>query len=96
MRRSKFTDSQILAVPTQTEAGIAALDLCRERWTSAAAFYHWCSKFGGMDLSLMTRMKASGEHNLRIKTHDIEAKIKANIVAEALGRKTRDHRGDAW
>ena len=49
MRKSKFTDSQIMAMLKQNENGIAVADLCREHGLSQAQFYKWRSKFGGMD-----------------------------------------------
>ena len=66
MKRSRFTDSQILAVLKQSEAGTAVPDLCREHGISTATFYKWRSKYGGMDVSLMTRMK-----ELEAETRDI-------------------------
>ncbi len=57
MKRLRFTDSQILAVLKQAEAGTTVPDLCREHGISTATFYKWRSKYGGMDVSLMTRMK---------------------------------------
>ena len=88
MKRSRFTDSQILAVLKQAEAGTAVPDLlCREHGISSATFYKWRSKYGGMDVSLMTRMKELEEENRRLKKLYIEAQIKADIVAEALAKK---------
>ncbi len=57
MKRSRFTDSQILAVLKQAEAGKTVPDLCREHGISNATFYKWRAKYGGMDASLMGRMK---------------------------------------
>ena len=51
MKKSRFTDSQILAILKQAEAGVAAPELCREHGISTATFYKWRSKFGGMDAS---------------------------------------------
>jgi len=87
MKRSRFTDSQILAVLKQAEAGAAVPDLCREHGISAATFYKWRSKYGGMDVSLMTRMKELEEENRRLKKLYVEAQITADIVAEALAKK---------
>jgi len=67
MKRSRFTNSQILAVLKQAEAGRAVPDLCREHGISSATFYKWRSKYGGMDVSLMTRMKELEEENRRLK-----------------------------
>ena len=87
MKRSKFTDSQILAVLKQAEVGTAVPDLCREHGISSATFYKWRAKFGGMDASLMARMKELVEENRRLKKLYVEAQIKADIVAEALAKK---------
>lgn len=54
---SRFTDSQIMQILKQAEAGSPAPELCREYGMSTATFYKWRAKFGGMDASLMTRMK---------------------------------------
>ena len=57
MKNSRFTDSQILAILKQAEGGIPVPELCREHGMSSATFYKWRSKYGGMDVSLMSRMK---------------------------------------
>jgi putative transposase len=87
MKRSRFTDSQILAVLRQADAGTVVPGLCRENRISSATFYKWRWKYGGMDVSLMTRMKGLEEENRRLKTLYIDAPIKADIVAEALEKK---------
>ena len=88
MKRSRFTDSQILAVLKLAEAGTAVPDLCREHGISSATFYKLRSKYGGMDVSLMTRMKELEEENRRLKKLYIEAQIKADIVAKALAKNS--------
>jgi putative transposase len=87
MKKSKFTDSQILAVLKQAEGGTAVPALCREHGISTATFYKWRSKFGGMDASLMGRMKELEEENRRLKKLYIDAQIKADIISEALAKK---------
>ena len=87
MKKSKFTDSQILAVLKQAEAGAPVPVLCREHGISTATFYKGRSKFGGMDASLMGRMKEVEEENRRLKKLYIEAQIKADIISEALAKK---------
>lgn len=57
MKKSRYTDSQILAILKQAEAGTPVPELCREHGMSSAAFYKWRAKYGGMDTSLMARMK---------------------------------------
>jgi len=67
MKTSRFTDSQILAILKQAEGGLPVPDLCRERGMSSATFYKWRAKFGGMDASLMKRMKELEDENRRLK-----------------------------
>lgn len=87
MRKSRYTDSQILAILKQNEDGAKVADLCREHGMSAAMFYKWRSKFGGMDASLMKRMKELEEENRRLKKMYAEEKLKADIREEALTKK---------
>ena len=87
MKKSKFTDSQILAVLKQAEAGAPVPVLCREHGISTATFYKWRSKVGGMDASLMGRMKELEEENRRLKKLYIEAQLKADVISEALAKK---------
>jgi len=87
MKKSRYTDSQILSILKQNEAGAAVQDLCREHGMSTATSYKWRSKFGGMDASLMKRMKELEDDNRRLKKMYAEEKIKAEIVKEALEKK---------
>ena len=87
MKKSRFTDSQILAVLKQAEAGVAVPALCREHGISTATFYKWRSKFGGMDASLMARIKELEEVNRPLKKMYAEERLKAEIVQEALAKK---------
>ena len=57
MKTSKFSDSQILAILKQAEAGAPVPELCREHGMSSATFYKWRARFGGMDASMMARLK---------------------------------------
>ena len=68
-------------------AGLTATELCRKHGISDATFYKWRSKFGGMDASLMARMKELEEENRRLKKMYAEERLKAEIVAEALAKK---------
>ena len=87
MKRSKFTDSQIIDSVKRAESGIGAPDICRELGISTATFYKWRAKYGGMDVSMMSRMKELEEENRRLKKMYLEEKLKAEIVAEALEKK---------
>ena len=67
MKTSRFSDSQILAILKQAENGVPVTELCREHGMSSATFYKWRSKFGGMDASLMARMKELERENAQLK-----------------------------
>jgi len=87
MKRLRYTDSQIMDALTRVEAGIAVPDLCRELGISSATFYKWRAKYGGMDTSMMARMKELEEENRCLKKMYAEERMKAEIVAEALAKK---------
>ena len=87
MKTSRFTDSQIIAILKQAEAGSPVSELCREHGISNATFYKWRAKYGGMDASLMARMKELEDENRRLKKMYAEERLKAEIVAEALTKK---------
>ena len=87
MKTSRFTDSQILSILKQAEAGSPVPELCREHGMSSATFYKWRSKFGGMDASLMARLKELEDENRRLKKMYAEERLKAEIVQEALQKK---------
>ncbi|MCK2169507.1 transposase, partial [Thalassospira xiamenensis] len=67
MKKSRFSDSQILAILKQHEAGVPVAELSREHNVSTALIYQWRSKFGGMDASLMKRLKELEAENARLK-----------------------------
>lgn len=87
MKKSRFSDSQILAVLKQAEAGTPVPELCREHGISSATFYKWRAKYGGMDASLMKRMKELEEENRRLKKMYAEERLKAEIIQEAMAKK---------
>ena len=85
MRKSRYTDSQIMTIIKQNEQGVA--ELCREHGMSSAQFYKWRAKFGGMDVSMMKRLKELEEKNRRLKKMYAEERLKAEIRQEALEGK---------
>ena len=87
MKKSRYTDSQILAILKQAEAGTPVPDLCREHGMSSAAFYKWRAKYGGMDASLMARLKELEEENRRLKKMYAEERLKSEIIQEAMAKK---------
>ena len=87
MRKSRYSDSQIMAILKQAEAGTPVPALCREHGMSSASFYKWRAKFGGMDASLMSEMKDMAEENRRLKKMYVEMSMQNDLLKEALGKK---------
>ena len=84
MKKSQFTESQMINILKEAEAGVPVAEVCRKHGMSDATFYNWRSKYGGMDVSMMKRMKELEEENRRLKKMYAEEKLKAEIVQEAL------------
>ena len=95
MKKSRYSDSQIMGILKQAEAGTAVPDLCREQGISRATFYTWCSKYGGMDVSMMKRLKELEEENRRLKKMYAEERLKSELRKEALEGKWSGHLGAA-
>lgn len=67
MKKSRFTEGQIMAALRQAEGAVPVPELCREHGISSARFYKWRAKYGGMDALMMSQMKALEEENRRLK-----------------------------
>ena len=67
MKKSRYTEEQIIGILKQHEAGVKTADLCREHGVSEATFYNWKSKYGGMDVSEAQRLRAMEDENRRLK-----------------------------
>lgn len=87
MKKSKFSDNQIIAILKQQESGDSVSNICREHGISNATFYKWKAKYGGMDASLMKRLRELEQENLRLKKMYAEEKLKAEVRQEALEGK---------
>jgi putative transposase len=87
MKKSKYTDSQIIAILKQSESGTPVSDLCREHSMSTATFYKWRAKYSGMDASLMKRMKELESENRRLKKMYAEERLKSDILKDAMSKK---------
>ena len=87
MKKSRFTDSQILAVLKQADAGTPVPNLCREHGISSATFYKWRSKYGGMDASMVSQLKELQDENRRLKKMYADAQLSAELLKEALAKK---------
>ena len=68
MKMTRYSEPQILAILRQAEGGVPVSELCREHGMSNASFYKWRSKYGGMDASMISQMKALEDENRRLKS----------------------------
>ena len=87
MKKSRFSDSQIVEALKRVESGLAVPEVCRELGISSATFYKWRAKYGGMDTSMMSRMKELEAENARLKKMYAEEHLKADILQEAMAKK---------
>ena len=87
MKKSRYSDSQIMAILKQAEAGSPVPELCREHGMSSATFYKWRSKYGDMDASIMSRLKELEDENRRLKKMYAEERLKSEIIQEAMAKK---------
>ncbi len=87
MRKSRFTEPQIMAVLRQAENGMSVPELCREHGISTASFYTWRARYGGMDASMLGQMKALEDENRRLKRMFADLSMQADLLKEALGKK---------
>lgn len=87
MKKSRYTDSQIMAILKQAEAGTPVPQLCREHGMSSASFYKWRAKYGGLDTSMMARLKELEAENRQLKKMYAEERLKAEIAREVIAKK---------
>src|SRR5215204_3809675 len=91
MKRSRFSDEQIIGILKEHQAGLTATELCRRYGVSDATFYKWRSKYGGMEVSEAKRLKSLEEENGKLKRLLADAMLDASTLREMLG-KTFDAR----
>jgi putative transposase len=87
MKKSRYSDSQIISILKQAEGGTPVPELCREHGMSSATFYKWRSKYGGMDVSMMGRLKELEDENRRLKKMYAEERLKSEVLREAMAKK---------
>ncbi|WP_139834154.1 IS3 family transposase [Marivita cryptomonadis] len=87
MKKTRFTEAQIMGVLRQMEGGVPAAELCREHGMSSATLYKWRAKYGGMDASLISEMKAMAEENRRLKRMYADVSMQNDLLKEAPGKK---------
>jgi putative transposase len=86
MRRSRYSDEQIIGILKQHQAGVGAKELCRKHGISDATFYKWRSKYGGMDVPDARKLKALEEENRKLKKLLAETVLDAATLKEMLAK----------
>lgn len=87
MRKSKYTEHQIVGALKRAETGVPVKDVCRELGVSPATFYQWRSKYGGMEASDLKRMKELEEENRRLKQMYAELSLDHKVLKDIVERK---------
>jgi putative transposase len=87
MKRSRFTEEQIIAILREQEAGAKTADLCRRHGISSATFYAWKAKYGGMEVSEARRLKALGDENTKLKRLLADAMLDNVALKDLLTKK---------
>ena len=87
MRKSRFSDEQIISILREQEAGTATADVCRRHGVSSATFYKWKAKFGGLDISDAKRLRALEDENAKLKKLLAEAMLDNAILKDVNSRK---------
>lgn len=85
--KKRFSESQIISILKQAEGGTPVVQLCREHGMSSASFYKWRSKYGGMDASMMSQMKAMEAECKRLKRMYVDLSVQNDVLKEALEKK---------
>ena len=87
MKRTRFTEEQIIAILKEQEAGVPVADLCRKYGVSNASIYKWKAKYGGMDVSEARRLKSLEDENARLKKLLADSMLDNAALKDLLGKK---------
>jgi putative transposase len=87
MKRSRFSEEQIIAILREHEAGVKTDEVCRKHGISSATFYKWKAKYGGMDVSDVRRLKALEDENSKLKKLLAETMLDNAILKDIAAKK---------
>jgi putative transposase len=87
MKRSRFSEEQIIAVLKEQEAGMATADVCRRHGISSATFYKWKAKYGGLEVSDARRLRSLEEENARLKRLLADVMLDNAMLKEISAKK---------
>ena len=87
MKRSRFSEEQIIAVLKEQEAGVATADICRKHGVSSATFYKWKAKYGGLEVSDARRLKALEDENAKLKRLLAEQMLDNAMLRDVTAKK---------
>ena len=86
MRKSRFTEEQIIAILAEQERGLGTAEVCRKHGVSSATFYKWKAKFGGLDVSDAHRLKTLESENAKLKRLLADAMLDNVVLKDLLGK----------
>ncbi len=87
MKRSRFTEEQIIAILREQEVGLASSEVCRKHGISPATFYAWKAKYGGLEVSQARKLKALEDENARLKKLLAEAMLDVAVLRDVTAKK---------
>ena len=87
MKRSRFSEEQIIGILKEQEAGMAMADVCRKHGVSSATFYKWKARYGGLEVSDARRLKALEDENAKLKKLLAEAMLDNAILKDVAAKK---------